>query len=260
MNPIVCPMITPLRSMCADATAWPPGREIHERTRHPATRYPSSLAVLLQFLAAGGFAMKRLLSAVFAVALGLALSTAVASAETAGQKVDRGIDKTKDTAQDTKDSLKSGGETMKEKTKDAAETVKDKTKSAATKIKDKTRAMKDRMFGHHGTTTMTTSDVMAMQQALKDKGHDPGAIDGKMGPHTRAALKDYQQSEGLKVTGRLDSETRTRLGMAAASETNPSASPSTMPATRNDTNATTSTTTNPAPGNPPAPSSKRQEP
>ena len=54
---------------------------------------------------------------------------------------------------------------------------------------------------------------MAAQQALKDKGHDPGAIDGKMGRNTRAALADYQKAEGLTVTGRLDNDTRAKLGM-----------------------------------------------
>jgi peptidoglycan hydrolase-like protein with peptidoglycan-binding domain len=34
-----------------------------------------------------------------------------------------------------------------------------------------------------------------------------------MGPNTRAAVSDYQKAEGLKVTGRLDDDTRTKLGM-----------------------------------------------
>ena len=32
--------------------------------------------------------------------------------------------------------------------------------------------------------------VKAVQQALKDKGHDPGSVDGVMGPKTRSALKE----------------------------------------------------------------------
>jgi peptidoglycan hydrolase-like protein with peptidoglycan-binding domain len=55
--------------------------------------------------------------------------------------------------------------------------------------------------------------VAAAQQSLKDKGHDPGMIDGKMGPRTRATVSDYQKLEGLKVTGRLDDDTRAKLGM-----------------------------------------------
>lgn len=34
-----------------------------------------------------------------------------------------------------------------------------------------------------------------------------------VGPRTRGALSDYQKAEGLKVTGRLDDETRAKLGM-----------------------------------------------
>ena len=61
--------------------------------------------------------------------------------------------------------------------------------------------------------------VKAAQQALKDKGHDPGPIDGVMGPHTMQALKDFQKAEGLKATGRLDSQTREKLGVASSSST-----------------------------------------
>jgi peptidoglycan hydrolase-like protein with peptidoglycan-binding domain len=55
--------------------------------------------------------------------------------------------------------------------------------------------------------------VRMVQEALKDKGYDPGAIDGAMGPRTSAALRDFQQAEGLRATGRLDAETRTKLGI-----------------------------------------------
>jgi peptidoglycan hydrolase-like protein with peptidoglycan-binding domain len=57
--------------------------------------------------------------------------------------------------------------------------------------------------------------VKAVQQALKDKGHDAGDIDGKMGPKTQAALRDFQQKEGLKATGRADAETMAKLGVEA---------------------------------------------
>jgi peptidoglycan hydrolase-like protein with peptidoglycan-binding domain len=233
--------------------------------------------------------MKGFLASVFAVAFGLSLTTAV-FAQTAGQKVDRGIDKTKDAAYDTKDAAKNSGETIKDKTKDAAETVKDKTKDAAEtvkdktkstveKVKDKTRDMKDRVTGHksegtedHHRTSMKNGaregEIMSLQQALKDKGHDPGAIDGRMGPHTRTALKSYQKAEGLKATGRLDTDTRAKLGITTSStrSMSPSASPRTSRLgaptasdTRGDANVT--------PTNPPAAateqgvtSTKKQQP
>jgi peptidoglycan hydrolase-like protein with peptidoglycan-binding domain len=81
--------------------------------------------------------------------------------------------------------------------------------------------------------------VKAVQQALKDKGHDPGTVDGVMGPKTRGALKDFQKKEGIKDTGRLDQETMTKLGVeektssttpapgsASPTTSSPSASPS----------------------------------
>jgi peptidoglycan hydrolase-like protein with peptidoglycan-binding domain len=133
--------------------------------------------------------MKRFLAVMFATALGAAL-TVPATAETVGEKVKAGVQKTKDTAEKVGD-----------------------------KIEDKAKDVKDRMLGrkvegpedHHGATKHQR--VMAAQQALKDKGHDPGTIDGKMGPNTRAAVSDYQKAEGLKVTGRLDDDTRAKLGM-----------------------------------------------
>jgi peptidoglycan hydrolase-like protein with peptidoglycan-binding domain len=52
------------------------------------------------------------------------------------------------------------------------------------------------------------------QQVLKDKGYYKADVDGKYGPETRAALEKYQQDENLTVSGRLDSDTATRLGPA----------------------------------------------
>ncbi len=61
--------------------------------------------------------------------------------------------------------------------------------------------------------TTGTEDTRKVQEALKAKGNDPGPIDGKMGPKTRAALKEFQQASGLKATGQLDSQTAEKLGV-----------------------------------------------
>jgi osmotically-inducible protein OsmY len=63
------------------------------------------------------------------------------------------------------------------------------------------------------STTGSHAQVMAMQQALKDKGFDPGPIDGSLGPRTTSALKEYQKSENLTVTGKMDHDTAAKLGM-----------------------------------------------
>ena len=62
------------------------------------------------------------------------------------------------------------------------------------------------------TITGSQARVMATQRALKEKGFDPGPIDGVMGLRTAAALKEYQKSEHLKITGRMDSDTTAKLG------------------------------------------------
>jgi peptidoglycan hydrolase-like protein with peptidoglycan-binding domain len=52
-----------------------------------------------------------------------------------------------------------------------------------------------------------------MQQALKDKGYDPGPVDGVQGPRTTAALLAYQKAENITATGRADAETLGKLGI-----------------------------------------------
>jgi osmotically-inducible protein OsmY len=56
-----------------------------------------------------------------------------------------------------------------------------------------------------------SAEVRAMQEALKERGYDPGAIDGVMGPRTASALREYQRTENLRVTGQMDAETVSSL-------------------------------------------------
>ena len=65
---------------------------------------------------------------------------------------------------------------------------------------------------HHGTHRMGRHEVMGAQKALNDNGASI-KVDGKMGPNTRRALMNYQAKNGLTVTGKLDPETASSLGM-----------------------------------------------
>ncbi|MBI4488931.1 MAG: peptidoglycan-binding protein [Deltaproteobacteria bacterium] len=58
-----------------------------------------------------------------------------------------------------------------------------------------------------------TEDIKKLQEALKAKGHDPGPIDGIMGPKTRVAIKAFQKASGLKETGELDDQTAEKVGV-----------------------------------------------
>jgi peptidoglycan hydrolase-like protein with peptidoglycan-binding domain len=53
--------------------------------------------------------------------------------------------------------------------------------------------------------------VREAQIALRDAGFDPGGIDGVMGPKTRQALREFQASQGLPQTGKLDATTHRQL-------------------------------------------------
>jgi hypothetical protein len=61
-------------------------------------------------------------------------------------------------------------------------------------------------------------DVKKVQETLRDKGFNPGPIDGVMGSQTRAAIRQYQTAENLPVTGHLDGETAGKLGVEHESE------------------------------------------
>ncbi len=55
--------------------------------------------------------------------------------------------------------------------------------------------------------------VRHAQRILKDEGFYSGHVDGMMGPHTRSALRRFQRSENLPVTGRLNRRTERTLSM-----------------------------------------------
>ena len=64
-------------------------------------------------------------------------------------------------------------------------------------------------------------EVKKIQEALKERGFDPGPVDGVMGPNTAKALKAFQTSQGLKASGRIDAQTKRDLGIDEASSSKP---------------------------------------
>ncbi|HEX2385433.1 MAG TPA: peptidoglycan-binding domain-containing protein [Candidatus Binatia bacterium] len=59
----------------------------------------------------------------------------------------------------------------------------------------------------------SSQEIATLQQALKDRGQDPGAVNGVMTPQTQQALKNFQAQQGLNATGTLDAQSRTALGV-----------------------------------------------
>jgi peptidoglycan hydrolase-like protein with peptidoglycan-binding domain len=127
---------------------------------------------------------------------------------------------------------KSTMDKVKDKASDTKDTIKEKASEATEKIKEKASAVKEKVTGKKQAKTQN-ADVRTAQQALKDKGFDPGPIDGVKGPRTTAAVKKYQQAEGMTASGNLDDETMNRLRAAGgtsssgAKEKAPAASPAT---------------------------------
>lgn len=56
-------------------------------------------------------------------------------------------------------------------------------------------------------STESIASTKEIQTALKNAGFDPGAIDGKIGPMTRQAVKEFQRTKGLKVDGVVGKKT-----------------------------------------------------
>ena len=58
-------------------------------------------------------------------------------------------------------------------------------------------------------------DVQIAQVKLQNQGLYNGPLNGKENHQTRVALREYQRNNDMRVTGRLDRETRDRLGLNA---------------------------------------------
>lgn len=70
---------------------------------------------------------------------------------------------------------------------------------------------------------LNLDDLEHVQKALSALGHDPGKIDGKDGPNTQKAVREFQASASIKIDGIVGPETRgalvTALDAKAAEDT-----------------------------------------
>lgn len=60
----------------------------------------------------------------------------------------------------------------------------------------------------------TKDQITAAQKLMKEKNLYTGEANGKLDPATRAALKAYQEANGLKGTGTLNAVTLEKMGIA----------------------------------------------
>jgi hypothetical protein len=68
------------------------------------------------------------------------------------------------------------------------------------------------LLGHLNPCDETEDDgISALQARLKNLGYQPGRVDGRLGPRTRAALRRFQGDNNLEVTGEADDATTKAL-------------------------------------------------
>ena len=58
---------------------------------------------------------------------------------------------------------------------------------------------------------LTKDQIRQAQERLKAEGFDPGSIDGELDSQTEAAIRQYQEKQGIPVSGALDEETMREL-------------------------------------------------
>lgn len=73
---------------------------------------------------------------------------------------------------------------------------------------------------------LTTSQTKTVQTKLKRWGYYKGSVDGIFGPKTKAAVRLFQQKNGLAVDGIVGAKTAAALGMTLSSKDDSSTSSS----------------------------------
>jgi len=66
---------------------------------------------------------------------------------------------------------------------------------------------------------LDSGKIRRVQQALKDKGFDPGPVNGTVGDKTKAAVKQFQERFGITASGEIDNQTLFALGVVGDNAT-----------------------------------------
>lgn len=73
-------------------------------------------------------------------------------------------------------------------------------------------------FGGSARASAIKSTPKRIQTALKNAGYYTGSVDGKVGPQTKQAIKEFQRTHGLSVDGKVGSKTWAQLAQYLPTE------------------------------------------
>jgi hypothetical protein len=68
-------------------------------------------------------------------------------------------------------------------------------------------------YNYRESSSYSDDLAVDVQRTLARRGYYRGAIDGDVGPGTRAAIRSFQYTRGMTVTGRIDSTLLRALGL-----------------------------------------------
>jgi peptidoglycan hydrolase-like protein with peptidoglycan-binding domain len=80
------------------------------------------------------------------------------------------------------------------------------------------------------STSFADTTTRMVQEALVEKGFDPGPVDGIWGAKTKSAVMQFQESAGLEANGQIDGPTKSGL-LSGEISAKPAASAVAMPTT-----------------------------
>jgi peptidoglycan hydrolase-like protein with peptidoglycan-binding domain len=73
--------------------------------------------------------------------------------------------------------------------------------------------------GSQASQNLSRREIRQAQQALNKDGFKVGRADGRLGPETENAIKQFQQSKQMQPSGQLDQQTMADLGLDTSGNT-----------------------------------------